>query len=737
MKNYKFKHQINQDENVKDTYLNLIPIKIKEDVKIEPIHTYLIFDRSGSMGYHMNAIVESAIAYCKQLPDMSQVSLGYFSGDDQYNLSVPYMLQKEINGAVTTLDSYRNCLGLTNFIQILDKVKSTVGEGKASMFFFTDGCHNSGGTKSQVLKVLEELAPHLQIVNIVGYGNYIDRDMLAAMANKVDGQFIHLSEFNEFSNVLSAYGETVKNSLPTIKVKLPSKPISPVIAITNSGAMEYAPDENLEISYKPINDKKFNGVYYVSETPVGDEADLDNISIERGIRALAYIYSTKNDAEKAMETIHELGDVFLVNKFYTAISPDEFARAEAAVLKSVFNPKDRFKEGLKHNSLPAPDALCVLDVLNILTADEDAKIYLRDNDFIYEKIGSPSKQTDGSKFIYPEDAYAKLSGLVGHAERLNVSILATIKGHVDLDPTQFSTGFTTKDLEDLGIRDTFPVIQYRNYSIISDGRLHTSKIVVGGISEETCGKIKPILCKREDGKYIIDLTALPLLNKNYVNCTSAKALAAIAWEERLLSSELSVVNYFKNLVYSELPQETEDTPPKNEQRDIFLKEKCYIDSKAGAYNPPVDIVKGNDEYQAYSFKVSFKGYSSVTVKAVAAKIEEGKKCTSREEIIACYYHTWKTLLNQTSSLRSTLDKVKFLEAEYKRIKSDVVRVQGHLQQCKFAIILGNKGKMDEFDSRENMVLENEISVSTIGNIDLDSPISVTVEFEIKEITVKI
>ncbi len=735
MKNYKFKHQINANDKGKDKFLNLIPIKLKEDVKIEPIHTYLIFDRSGSMGYRMDAIVDSAIAYCKQLPDMSQVSLGYFSGDDQYNLSVPYTLQKEINGAVTTLDSYRDCLGLTNFIQILDKVKSTVGEGKASMFFFTDGCHNSGGSKSQVLKVLEELAPHLQIVNIVGYGNYIDREMLAAMANKVDGQFIHLSEFKEFSNVLSAYGETVKNSLPTIKVKLPSKPISPVIAITNSGAVEYTPDENLEILYKPINDKKFNGVYYVSETPVGDEVDLDNVSIERGIRALSYIYSTKNNAEKAMEIIHELGDVHLVNKFYTAISPDEFARAEAAVLRSVFNPKDRFKEGLKHNSLPAPDALCVLDVLNALAADDNAKMFLRDKDFSYEKIGSPNKQTDGSKFIYPEDAFANLSGLVGHAERLNVGILATIKGHVDLDPAQFSTGFTSKDLEDFGIRDKYPVIQYRNYIIITDGRLHTSKLVVGDLSEETYSKVKPVLFKREDGKYIVDLTSLPLLNKNYVNCTSAKVLAVTAWEEKLYSSELSVVNYLKKL-YRESLEGTIDEPL-NEQRDKFLKEKCYIDSKAGAYNPPVDIVKGNDEYQAYSFKVSFKGYSSVTVKAVAAKIEEGKKCTSREEIIACYYHTWKAILNQTPSLTSTLDKVKFLESEYKRIKSDVVRVQGNLQQCKFAIILGNKGKMDEFDSRENMVLEDEISVSTIGDMELDSPISVTAEFEIKEITVKI
>mgnify|MGYP001260813890 CR=1 FL=1 len=731
MKNYKFKHQINQENKGNDKYLNLIPIKLKEGVKIEPIHTYLIFDRSGSMGYHMNAIVESAISYCKQLPDMSQVSLGYFSGDDQYNLSVPYTLQKEINGAVTTLDSYRNCLGLTNFIQILDKVKSTVGEGKASMFFFTDGCHNSGGTKSQVLKVLEELAPHLQIVNIVGYGNYIDRDMLAAMANKVDGQFIHLSEFKEFSNVLSAYGETVKNSLPTIKVKLPSKPISPVIAITNSGAMEYAPDENLEISYKPINDKKFNGVYYVSETPVGDEADLDNISIERGIRALAYIYSTKNDAEKAMEIIHELGDVFLVNKFYTAISPDEFARAEAEVLKSVFNPKDRFKEGLKHNSLPAPDALCVLDVLNALSADNEAKMYLRDKDFSYEKIGSPSKQTDGSKFIYPEDAYAKLSGLVGHAERLNISILATIKGHVDLDPAQFSTGFTTKDLEDLGIRDKYPVIQYRNYSIISDGRLHTSKIVVGDLSEETYGKIKPVLFKREDGKYVVDFTSLPLLNKNYVSCTSANVLAVTAWNEKLLSSELSVVNYLKKLYTDKTEGAIEG--PLNEQRDKFLKEKCYIDSKAGAYNPPVDVVKGGDEYQAYTFKVSFKGYSSVTPKAVVAKVEAGKPCTEREQIMASLYSAWKSHL-ESKSLEEKLDS---LNQAQKGIKTEVLGAQGKLQQIKFAIILGNKGKMDEFDSRENMVLKDCITLCKIGDTKFHPPVGVTAEFEIKEITVKI
>ena len=100
----------------------------KKEFKVEAKHQYIILDRSGSMWGELDKIADVIINYVDTLTEGSTVSLGYFSGNGQYGLSVPYVLKKEKDGVVNTINEYRHALGMTNFIEILDKVNNDVKE---------------------------------------------------------------------------------------------------------------------------------------------------------------------------------------------------------------------------------------------------------------------------------------------------------------------------------------------------------------------------------------------------------------------------------------------------------------------------------------------------------------------------------------------------------------------------------------------------------------------------------
>lgn len=706
-------------------YFNVMSITLNKEQEQkaelpEAQNQFLIFDRSGSMTGYLSSIMDSAIAYCKQLPEGSTVSLGYFSGTGEYNLTVPYTLKKELEGVVTTLNGYRRALNLTNFIEILNKVNEIAGKvnGKSSLFFFTDGCHNTGGGRESIQKALKTWANYAQISMFVGYG-YIDRDMMSWMAAATDGSFIHLNDFRNFNKTLEDFGTAIEDSCPSVIVDFP---MTDALAISFSGKsiVEYVPEKG-KIKFKAAK-KEFRGLFFATPTKPKNAEDITtiDITVERGIRAMAAILSQKNDAGSALDLLGFIGDKYLIQALYNSITPEEFSEAENKIRRSVFIPQERFLEGTVKNFLPDPNAFCVLDAVNILAADDGIKLYTRDKDFEYTSIGKKTEATDGASIEYPDDLSVYFNNIVMNKERLNLSISTATEGHVPLDPDKFKKNpFTKDDLKKLGLPEKFPVSSYRTYSVIADGKLQTKKLVVSDISKDTINKLGTILTRRSDGRYIVDFSILPIINKSYVRMTSAKVLAEKVWQEKLLSDQISVCSFLKK-------KEEEATGKKDlkdmglsEEATQFLFDHCYI--KGGAYNPPVQTLAGDDEYEAYSFSIDIKGFTKVTASEVAKKIAAKKEPTQREMIVAEAYHDFEKIAKDIPAINKTLAT---LNGELKKIRRDI-------QLSKFAIILGNKGRMDEFTSRENMSLT--LKVKSLVN----KPIDAVFEFNIEKIKVKI
>ena len=727
-------------------YLNILPIKVSETVEKISIASavedqFLIFDRSGSMYGYIDSIVEEAKQYVQKLADGSRVHIGYFSGTGQYALSIPYTLQKEANGAVNLLNTYKSTLGMTNFIEILsqvNKVASGVNK-KCSLFFFTDGCHNSGGSSSDVIKALVEWKKYASVSTFVGYG-YIDRDMMTAMAKAVDGSFIHLSSFKEFGSTLFDFGSCVAETTPSIDVDLSEYPGIIPVAISSSSIIEYTMDGNNHIAYKPINRKKFNDIYFLT-TFVPANAELDDKPIDgesswyRAAMAVAYIYSQKTDVPTALDLAVATQDKAVVDNLYFGIAPDEFAKTENLMRQAVFKPAKRFTAGISAKSyLPDDSALCVMDFLNDLVSCSEAKIYPWDEFFEYNRIGSETQGKDGAKIQYPKDFSADVHSIVMNQTRLNVGISVEAMASVELDPSKFSTGFTDKDLESLGIAKTYPVSVYRTYNIIADGRLNVSNVVVSGVSADVLNKYFDHLQKhpKDEGKFIVRLSELPILNKLYVKNTSARYLADNVWKEKILMDTSSTYNYILGQV-----EELSGTAGKviaasksDEARLQFLQDKCFI--KNGAYNPPVTVVKGDDVYEAYEFKIGIDGYSKISAGPIVKKLREGKKATPREKTIADVYTKFVSDYGDFAESKNFAKHIEFLKKELVKTKQDLFSVRKNIQGCKLAIILGNRGKMNEFTSRENMQLSNVPVEFPDGS---KSEVSFT--FEIGKIEVKI
>ncbi len=702
--------------NVKELgyYLNSLKIDApKVEQTKNKSHQYIIIDRSGSMDRNIHGVIDIIKKYVSNLDDQTRVSLGYFSGNNQYNLSSTFELKQELSPAINVLDSYDSTMGLTNYIQILEKINREIkSQGtRCSLYFFTDGYHNQGGSFSRVLEILKDMSPSLDIVSFVGCG-YIDRDNMNEMAEVANGSFTHIDEFSKIQTTLENFKDGVLGSAPTVQIELPADAFYPC-SLINGNIINYTTTNNkIEVKYS-VNDSTIQ-VYYMSYKPI------DKISkecCERTFRTLASVLVSKNKVPDAMKVLAEIGDKYLLRKLDSSFTPDEIAVVNDEIIMSITSSKKRYQEGIDSNYLPDPNALCVLDLLQALAEDKKVLCHLNDKEFEYKRIGKILTQTDGSKIIYPEDINAKPSKLVMNEERLNVSLSTNYKAHVPIDATMFTTNpFTADHLKKLGLKDGYKqaVTVFRTYNIIADGVLQTKKLVVSKIGKKFIKKFSKILSLRDDGRYVLDISSLPIINKSYGSNMSATRLANLAWKQHVLQDRCAVL---RSIIKTLNLQDT--TEPIDASVADFLKEHCYI--KNGSYSPPVKYSEGNDVYKAYSFKISIDGFSKASASSVIKKILENKKVTQRESIIEYYYNQYKNM-----SLENA-------EKEFDNCNEELQKVRHELQSTKFAVIMIAKGSMPEFNDRNNM----KIIINTQSYITLPNLTDVTVTFDIKQIEVQI
>lgn len=699
-----------------DLYLN----EMKVDVPFAPAvanpvskHQYIVIDRSGSMWLALDSIIDTLVEYVSSLPEGSTVSVGYFSGPGEYALTVPYTLKKEQDAVVKVLNTYRGAICMTDFIEVLSKIESDCADKNASLFFFTDGCHNSGGSFNEVLSILSRLAKSMEVSVFVGCGN-IDRDAMRNMAKTTNGSFVQLSGFSEFKQSLLDFGDSVKEleGGSGIEVAVPAVAQN-VCSLLGRNIVCYTPEgENNSIRYK-LSTKSKQAIYFTSFVPCADISEI-GVKDELPARALAYALVQSNQTPIALKILDTIGDKYYVRKLYNTFTADEFAAIEGELSKSVFDTRKRYKEGKVQGYMPDPNAFCVLDALKVLTEDSGAKIHLNDPDFSYSNVSRRMEQTDGAKMIYPEDISAFANSIRYHESRLNASLTVSYKASVPLIPEEFkASNASEEDLAKHGFSkgELYPVTCLRSYNIILDGQLKTKQLVLSDLSKDSKNSLASCLTLRSDKKYVLDLSSIPLISKKYLTNTSAQKLAQDCWDLNLKRVELSVLNYLKKRYIDVSSDDGSDSCLQ------FLAENYYINRNS--YQPPRVQAPANDVYSAYEFTVVFNGFSKVSASSVIKKIDAGKTVTAREQLVEHFYN----MHNNVKSL-TVLDELS------ENVAKDINILHTSIQSAKLAIVLINRCAMDEFKDRSNMV----ISIPANDWLDCDS---IDVKFDITQKQVEI
>lgn len=678
-----------------------------------------IYDRSGSMYGVLDQLCEDLKERLRTVPSGDTVTLGWFSGEGDFNFVLKGFKitgQADYKTLDKVIDQNNTTRGCTCFSEILQDTNTVVKDLSAlnnnfALCFFTDGypvVSNYSKEIAAIDKAIKAVAGKVTSSLMVGYGNYYNKELMSDMASKFGGSLIHSSDLKSFPTVLQSFMEKARENEDKVLVELHALPHADgaVFSLVGNQVNLYSVDQGA-IAFSPTKGAVNTVFTLTSKAPRGMPDDNRNLTEEwtKALYAAAYIMVQKTKTDVALDILSVLGDKAIIDRVNNAFTNTEYGNVEANMLEAIGKPAARFIAGQVRNYLPKPDAFCVLDALELLTADPQAEFWPYNEAFEYKKIGVGSKVKDGyPKFEPDKNARVPLKDLVWNDTKLNLSVRARIPGTVDLPP---------KEARSFMLERTFKTFVWRNYTVIKDGFLNVDRLPVS-MSKETYDKLlaEGVIDKEHSRHYagrayVLHLNRLPVINRKIADGkTSAKQLAKNVLAELELEGQLKGLNFLRNELE---PKETRGldmnlTP----EQEAFLKEQGV--SRNG-FAPPVEKLEATDFYMAKEFEVKVKGFSSFPkADEVRTKLAAKKPLTPSAEPVAEGLRLGTVIEMQATNSKQQLAGLDKLIASK---KDNLKAVRSDIQRTKFSVLLAKKW-FDEFTSREDNKLTvdgKEVTVS--------------------------
>lgn len=682
-----------------------IPALSKAEIVATTNHI-LIFDRSYSMSQQLRQLGKDLISKLKELPVGDTVTLGWFSGEDEYNIILKgFKITEDRDYKILedTVNGNLQPVGCTCFSEILLYTDQVVADLSAlsenfTLSFFTDG-HPVVRDRTREIKdikrALTTLESKISSGLFIGYGNYYNKQLMAEMASTLGGSLTHCSTLDEYKDQLSTFLSGASEAGKKVRVKLATDTTKTDVAFSLVGGVVNSYEVTDENTVNAVAKSTASQLFVLTKAPPQGAVKVDlaelttkkNDPLLKGAYASALLLTQKAKSDQALEVLGVLGDVALINQVNNAYTIEEFGKVEGKIKRAVTHQAARFKDGRNTNYLPAKDAFCLLDALDVLLADDENYFLPYHKEFDYRKIGVASKPAEAYPKFQPDLASkCKISSLTWHQKKLNLSVLAAINGIVELG----------EHAEAYGFAKNYPTHVFRNYALVKDGFLNIKRLPVV-LSEKTREFFSSLdLIEKAGDTDILVLENIPVINRVIAEgSTSAKDLCRNVYKEIVLQAHMKALKFVKAEIEGAADLTTHQIYSKA-QEEYLAK---YGIGKKGEYAPKMLKQPVQDYYYAKEFEVKVKGHSSLPkIVDVREKLANGKSLTVTGELV-----------NQGLALTSGLAgsakvKLAILDDLIKAKNLDLFKVRKETQRTKFAILLASKW-FDEFDSLENCVLD--------------------------------
>lgn len=637
--------------------LNLEHIKIANGpVKevVAPVERIYILDESGSMYASMKQLASNLKRIIRSTTFVGDlVTIAWFSDRSGFvckRFSVENKAHlAEIDKLIEDNVYARGC---TSFVPVIKEVhellKSTPDNYATSLCFMSDG-HDNCNSRDAIYKAVEEIAPLVDRSAIIEYGWYADGNTLHAMADRLNATYMFAEKVDDLIGFLEAEINTPVRSVPSVEIS--SK--SPFLLNIEDGRVFKV--EN-GIALIPENIVSVSGVFKAENATVVEK----NEAILEQLYAILSVSMLRQDNDLSLEILSTLGDVRLFERFSNAFSKQDYVVVSELASSAVQNKAQRYLHGYKENLVPDVNAVCVLDILRLLSAGEN---YLNMKDFNYNRIGRKTLkgrdvtiaeiQKIQSEILVTQDndkltaLFQKLASLADNAEGLqfvddtklvplnsltfsgsrpNVSILVNINGKV-LIPADKAR------LYNLPL--TIESVRFRNLTIIADGIVNVAILPVV-LDKETFNalKEKEVLSGEwtEGTQYNIDLSTFPVINRGMVESLSSVDFINSEIETTAIKAHEKVVKYFLKTIREQLglgdSHRSAGLLSKYSETAVqWLKENGLTD---GGFSPRVLSAPTSEEVNSYEVKVKIKDMSSLPkVEDVISAIAKGNTSATK------------------------------------------------------------------------------------------------------------
>jgi hypothetical protein len=709
----------------------------------------------------------------KLLKENDTISIVWFSGRKEFGVLLeaePVATLADLADVNKAIDRWLKPVGLTGFKEPLEEIQALTqriakkNKNTSSLFFMSDGCDNQW-SRADVLKAVEQVAKCVTSATFVEYGYYADRPLLTAMAEKAGGTLIFAEHFDKYAPQFEAAMQKKASGAPRIEAKIEGDAVGGfAYALVDGDLLTFAATNTISVP------EDLTAIYYLSPTVIGDKSGpngpvnltllCEQLSKNKGQHegvAAAYaavsLFAIRGKSDIVFPLLKSLGDVKYIESFSGCFGKQKYSEFMESAKTAAFDEKVRFEKGYDPNKVPRDDAFTVIQLLDLLTGEEGNRVLLDHPSFKYNRIGRAkldasenltvgeqeeiqklttsltgekdvkklkainerlaaitAKKGDALKFVADPapDGYP-VNTLTFNEDRPNISIQIRKTGIVDISSR-------LPDAHKGKVPEKFQSFIFRNYAIIKDGIVNVNKLPVR-VTEATFNKLKAEGVV--SGSYtagadiVLDLLALPVINRKMVKSTSARTFFTTGFELTKAQAAQKVYNgYTKDM----LPGKKSEgyAALYGDDAATWLKEQGFTDYSG--FNPKSVNAESTDFYMAKTLKVSQKGYSSLpSLKEAKDKIAKGKP--NPPTVLMQPYITEVEGFLSSDAYTKAAAKDKVLEAwlkgQAKAATEKCRKLIYDVAQGTFCVIVGQIW-FSEFSSIEEGSLEIEVDGIKVG-----------------------